>query len=323
MKVLGVVITKYHWFLMEKILNQLDYTTCDIIFFDNALNNSKNYEKVNFYNFNEIENKNFLQKLQLKSKINFYLNDLLIKKYDKLLIANDLDLRSQIIINILNHNEIYLYEDGLESYIEKKLNLKSIVRLFLYKTILRIENVNYLGIGYSKNIKSYFTLNDKSFPWVTNRKLIKNLKIDFEKRQKKIRNTLVFISQPLVEDKILNKKNYIFLLKKIKFMSENYEEALFISHPRLNEDNFQYSKKYLTEKNLKWQFIKNNRIIEEEILSCNSKPKIVVSLSSTALININLITDIDVRFLRIKNFSKNKKIKKMQLVIKKLGIQSV
>ncbi|WP_102399824.1 hypothetical protein [Haloimpatiens massiliensis] len=140
-----------------------------------------------------------------------------INNIDKLILFNDNDPVSNFFKECINNKKVELWEDGLNYYICYYPNfyLKAVFKLFL----------GY----YPKNIfkKAFDREIVECYDRFLNNKLNYNLEL---KKCENYTNSYIFIGQPLVEDHILTKKQFIHKMEKLCEMVNC--KIFYLPHPR-------------------------------------------------------------------------------------------
>ena len=203
-----------------------------------------------------------------------------MKKIDNIIIGNCQDNLILFLVRLIKFKNLYAVDDGniIDTHnVKPKINKKYLPIKFF--TFYRLNSNAYYD----------FLIND-----------FKKLKNAKSNKQNKNNNEVLFIGQPLIEQGLIDKENYINLIKKIHFKFR--DKVTYVLHPREREDKFSSIGQLKT--------MRLNSGIEEYLISIEILPSRVVGFYSTALSVISKLfnqDEIKLILLILKNIKKLKK----------------
>lgn len=193
--------------------------------------------------------------------------------FNKIVVFNNYFPYSRFFIDysIKNHIDIEMWEDGLNHYLNEHNNY-----LFYIKSAMKLLLGHYRSGIFSAN----YRYNDLI---IKDRFLNKNLRYEIKnlcpRKVAKSDKGIVFVAQPLVEDRYLRLNKYIKGLERVKSKYKT-EKLYYLPHPR---ENLTKQKINRIEK-IGFEFLYINESAEEFLTK--NKFKLCVSPFSTTLINI-------------------------------------
>lgn len=321
MNIIAIALTKYHLYFLTKTLPQLSFERCTLVVFDKSLSNF-NHKNVEVKLFQYEFKRSISHARRSKKSLTEFANSALSKRYEKLLISNDLDFRVQILLNQINFKNLYLFEDGLASYIPTKFKKEMIFRLLFYRFTLGLSKVNITGIGHSKNVKGYYCFSIDAFPWAENSKKIILSQKHVDQRNKTSSSTILFIGQPFIEDQLFSDKCYFSLVEKAFKSQIDIKERIYIQHPRESDVITQRIKREMKVRGLDTTIKKLDGIIEEEVENLPYKPSLIVGISSTALLNLYNQTNYKIKIIDCTDITRNHSILNSQKILRNSGIEA-
>jgi len=255
-----------------------------------------------------------IDKIFFVKRVNSILKKIEIKSISNIFVGEYRSDHVNHIVNIFNYKKVYLLDDGLaQLYYHKEINnipYRVKLRQLFYRFIsYRLKPIDY----------TFFTIYN-----IPNVKIIKN-RYTFFKRyisSKKVENIVYFIGQPLVELKIINQKEYIELLSKIR---DRYRgvEFIYILHRREKKENIE---KASLDLNFKYQEFDNP--IEIEMLQRDTIPKYFATFYSSAIVTLpSFIEKSNYRVFQISKSRINSKLREniyfTYQELKKIGLEVV
>lgn len=222
-------------------------------------------------------------------------HDLTLEKTDTFWFSNDNHPFVQVLYNCVGFLEARIMEDGLGSYvIPSILAWRRGIAAFLRKIKLILYLFPYYRCYYSAcaDIQAAigYAYNDHAFPGQKSVQLI-TLKRTYERKklnQAALRGDVVFVGQPLVEMRVVNRRRYLACLLKVydQYCAEG-SKLIYRPHPSESEVNLNYLE--LNGVNINRE---QNVSVEEYIYSSGCKLT-VVGIASTSLIYIKNMANVD------------------------------
>ena len=198
--------------------------------------------------------------------------DITKSRVDKIFVGEYRSDHVNHMVNFLNSEDIYLLDDGLAQLNYKKqfknIPIKVKIRRVIYKLLsYKLKKINY----------TFFTIFD-----IEERRVIKHQFEFFHSniKTKKIKNTIYFIGQPLVELGIVDRKNYKNMLGYIIDSYKNLK-FIYILHRRENINNI---KKLSVELDFEYKILEN--LIELEMIQSSTIPSHFATFYSTAIVTL-------------------------------------
>lgn len=207
-------------------------------------------------------------------------------------LANDDHVLGQFILNFLHIRHVYLFEDGMGSYIEHKpMMLDHGLRGFLSK----VKKIAYFApyyrsffrFGEGVKAKRCYSYNLPCFPSQDPRysvQITRRLRNGLLLNRSFPENSVLIVGQPLVEMGMVSKDDYHYLL--MRAMERYVDHSYFIYKPHPREVN-------LSDLPAGISLVLDTEIsAEEEIMSCEKKLSVcgffsTVLLNCAASVNVN------------------------------------
>lgn len=207
--------------------------------------------------------------------------------------------------NILRHEKLIVLDDGINSTLisnfigtNKRVLKNNLIRqLFFYFFSINVDYPKKIILfTFFKNLKKNKLIEIK-------RNLFNDLKkqiLDFE-----ITDETLFIGQPLIEIKLMDRKQYFKYLKKIKRLFPNFK---YVPSRKENTSNLKYIRDTLNI-----DILKTNINIELYFLINKRLPQNIFGFTSTALLILNHIYNSQENLINIKSIKakfKNRRLSK-------------
>lgn len=263
---LYIVRSSYHFQLITQ--NIIDSEKIHIILVDNSFeipNTGNDFCILKDFDVNPISpNRNKFK--SMTDKIDKY-------NFNKVVVFNNYFPYSRFFIDYALEKNIgiEMWEDGLNHYLNEHINY-----LFYIKSAIKLLLGHYRSGIFSPNYK----YNDLV---IKDRFLNKNLRYEIKNlchmKETKIDKGVVFVAQPLVEDRYLRLNNYIKGLERVK-SKYKAEKLYYLPHPRESLTK----RKINRIESIGFEFLYINESAEEFLIT--NKFKLCVSPFSTTLINI-------------------------------------
>ncbi len=227
-----------------------------------------------------------------------------------LIVFNDFDYRSQAVSSSITYEHLALFEEGLESYIEKKNTLMKRIKGFILH-LIGIKNVNSTGIGHGK-ADYIIVVSDNSFNWRCEPRIKINIPAVV---RNVVSDDYFFLSQPLVIDRILTENEYTkYLLKLI----DAEFDVKYVLHPRESLEDYSVDMQIFLKRNFNMVRLPDTfeSCLDQGIIS----PLSVFTIFSGASANSKLWYDIPSYMLFLRDET-NDKIKSGQRVLLTAGVE--
>lgn len=273
------------------------------------------YKKIFLYdNFLSHVNKNtsYSKQLQLVKE------DIDNLKINNIFLGNDKDPKNQLFVATLGFNNFYRFEDGLYSYYNKNIRRKTYKALFhklkliLYKYRYNIRGnikFNTTAIGdsesaiadflYKPTILKRYSPNTIEISKTSVTKALNFLKEKHLLIPKIKKKTIIYLSQPLVEQKKISLEDELSCLKIIYQSLNKNISLLFKPHPEDSFEKISYYKKYLINMN-----IYDTNIPVELLYYTENNIISVISYRSTGLMYSDIFSSHNIKAISLSNFSK-------------------
>ena len=259
------------------------------------------------------KNKTYTKQVQLVNKEITSLN------INNVFVGNDKDSKNQLFIATINFNKFYRFEDGLYSYYNKNISRKTSMALYhkiklnLYKYLYNINgniSFNTTAIGNSQSAIADFLYK----PNIIKRYSPKTIEIpkhsinaalnDIKQQQlliPQIKNkSILYLSQPLVEQKIISINDELTCLNNILNLTNNNIEILYKPHPEDNPNKILFFKKHFPH--LK---IYNTNVPVELLYNIETNISFVISYRSTGLMYADIFGNHKIHPISLSNFSQH------------------
>lgn len=237
---------------------------------------------------------------------------------DSIYLGSDFDVQNQLLVGALNIDQFYRYEDGLYSYFNEDRRRPLAHRLFhqykihILKLIAGITgkvSINTIasgdnpsGIGdfmYKPELLQRFS--PKTFAIEHNmiEQALKNLNEQGLLNPVMKENSILYLSQPLVELKKLTIEEELNILQEILRQVRNKGFLLYKPHPNDSASKLDYYRRMLPEMN-----IYNSVEPVELAFAYEKKLKAVISYQSSALMFTDKFTQRKIAAISLINFYK-------------------
>lgn len=283
-KNLYIVYTPMHLYNVISIINKEDENYLLIIdnytnLINNKLLNKSDFKQIFIIDDVSKVNKKYLIRTILKIK-KFYRN---FSYMNNVFLFLDNNLTGQIIISTFKeklNSQIILIEDGIGLYLKKtsKYNLKMKEKLKNILNKVLFLNYRYISQGENLNVDKIYC----NYPEILNKEAFHLNSIIKYKPIINIDNLefdIVLLTQPFSEDGVISISEEIEFYKKILDDFKNYNIGIKL-HPREKSCKYDFIKSYTNV-----SFIRNKSLPIEVFIS-SIKCKYIMSISSTAILNI-------------------------------------
>ena len=220
---------------------------------------------------------------------------------DRVFIGVDISPVNQLLVMAVGKNEFYRFEDGVYSYINENRRRKKShalfhkVKTYLLKWISGIQGNMYINTE-AEGESPAGKLDIMYQPWLLQRKSPATKEITVEMINQAMQNlksqqllkevfqeeSILYLSQPMVEKGLFTIEKEVQCLKKILLSIGNKAVLYYKPHPNDSKEKLEYYKN-----NFKQLKIYNGIEPAELLFASNSKLKSVISYQSSALLNVN------------------------------------
>jgi hypothetical protein len=241
-------------------------------------------------------------KLKLKREVLKKCDSLLRESFEIFWLASDDHPACQIMLKKLNYNSIFLFEDGIGSYVKQSLfNYKRGGRALVAKII----NIVYFFPYYSSlrlcgSIKAnkYFSYFEGAFPLEKNDekkvRLYDSGKIRTRPESNFTRRKVgLIVGQPLYLDLGISEEKYCSLVLTLVLRvkeSQSLDEIIYKPHPRECEDVVRSISRKLPE-DISFSIYDSNVDVVQCLKEIKENYVVAVSFMSTSLMHFSLILD--------------------------------
>ena len=249
-------------------------------------------------------------------------------------LGSDIDSQDQLLIASLNLTKFIRFEDGLYSYYNENRRRSKLdmlfhqIRLWGLKKISGIHSNLYINTStsgdskagvadymYKPNLlqryspKTYEISTDKIYTAINELKKQQLLKPTFNS------SSILYLSQPLVELKLITIEEELACLKKLIEPLDKNSKLLYKPHPNDNDKKIMFFKQNLP------QMIIFNSIEPAELLyTIETNLKAVVSYQSTALMYVDKFAQHNIKSISLSDFAKNPMYPKYKEIMQNAGV---
>lgn len=238
---------------------------------------------------------------------------------DKVFIGVDISPVNQLLVMAVGKNEFYRFEDGVYSYINENRRRKKShalfhkVKTYLLKWISGIQGNMYINTE-AEGENPAGKLDIMYQPWLLQRKSPATKEITVEminqamqdlKSQQLLNevfkeNSVLYLSQPMVEKGLFTVEEEANCLRKILFAIGDNTVLYYKPHPNDSEDKLEYYRN-----NFKQLKIYEGIEPAELLIVANLKLKAVVSYQTSTLLNINKFLVKNIKVISINDIFNN------------------
>lgn len=232
---------------------------------------------------------------------------------DKVFIGVDISPVNQLLVMAVGKNEFYRFEDGVYSYINENRRRKKShalfhkVKTYLLKWISGIHGNMYINTE-AEGESPAGKLDIMYQPWLLQRKspatkeitveminqAMQNLKSQQLLKEVFKENSVLYLSQPMVEKGLFTIEKEVQCLKKILLSIGNKAVLYYKPHPNDSKEKLEYYKNNFKQLKI------YNRIEPAELLfTSNSKLKAVISYQSSALMNVDKFAKTNIKAISL------------------------
>lgn len=232
---------------------------------------------------------------------------------DKVFIGVDISPVNQLLVMAVGKNEFYRFEDGVYSYINENRRRKKShalfhkVKTYLLKWISGIQGNMYINTE-AEGESPAGKLDIMYQPWLLQRKspatkeitvkminqAMQNLKSQQLLKEVFQEESILYLSQPMVEKGLFTIEKEVQCLKKILLSIGNKAVLYYKPHPNDSKEKLEYYKNNFKQLKI------YNRIEPAELLfTSNSKLKAVISYQSSALMNVDKFAKTNIKAISL------------------------
>lgn len=232
---------------------------------------------------------------------------------DKVFIGVDISPVNQLLVMAVGKNEFYRFEDGVYSYINENRRRKKShtlfhkVKTYLLKWISGIQGNMYINTE-AEGESPAGKLDIMYQPWLLQRKSPATKEITVEMINQAMQNlksqqllkevfqeeSILYLSQPMVEKGLFTIEKEVQCLKKILLSIGNKAVLYYKPHPNDSKEKLEYYKNNFKQLKI------YNRIEPAELLfTSNSKLKAVISYQSSALMNVDKFAKTNIKAISL------------------------
>lgn len=232
---------------------------------------------------------------------------------DKVFIGVDISPVNQLLVMAVGKNEFYRFEDGVYSYINENRRRKKShalfhkVKTYLLKWISGIHGNMYINTE-AEGESLAGKLDIMYQPWLLQRKSPATKEITVEMINQAMQNlksqqllkevfqeeSILYLSQPMVEKGLFTIEKEVQCLKKILLSIGNKAVLYYKPHPNDSKEKLEYYKN-----NFKQLKIYNGIEPAELLFTSNSKLKAVISYQSSALMNVDKFAKTNIKAISL------------------------
>ena len=232
---------------------------------------------------------------------------------DKVFIGVDISPVNQLLVMAVGKNEFYRFEDGVYSYINENRRRKKShalfhkIKTYLLKWISGIQGNMYINTE-AEGESLAGKLDIMYQPWLLQRKSPATKEITVEminqamqdlKSQQLLKEvfqeeSILYLSQPMVEKGLFTIEKEVQCLKKILLSIGNKAVLYYKPHPNDSKEKLEYYKN-----NFKQLKIYNGIEPAELLFTSNSKLKAVISYQSSALMNVDKFAKTNIKAISL------------------------
>jgi Alpha-2,8-polysialyltransferase (POLYST) len=167
------------------------------------------------------------------------------------MMGNDTDWRHQLLASLLGPAALWLFEDGIGSYVERSPSTRTtrvIYRNLVYKPFLRKAYWNSRGLSHSEAGR-YFSLHPSAFPFRPDRSRMELLDVSSSAYARFLKQvdvgfsapgpTAIITTQPLLEDGVVGSfdEETPMWRSLARYARDRVENVLVKPHPRESSEN--------------------------------------------------------------------------------------
>ena len=232
---------------------------------------------------------------------------------DKVFIGVDISPVNQLLVMAVGKNEFYRFEDGVYSYINENRRRKKShalfhkIKTYLLKWISGIQGNMYINTE-AEGESLAGKLDIMYQPWLLQRKSPATKEITVEMINQAMQNlksqqllkevfqeeSILYLSQPMVEKGLFTIEKEVQCLKKILLSIGNKAVLYYKPHPNDSKEKLEYYKN-----NFKQLKIYNGIEPAELLFTSNSKLKAVISYQSSALMNVDKFAKTNIKAISL------------------------